>query len=151
MRQMVTFLLRSFIVIMILFLQPVTISADWINNFVVYDGNSYTITDKEIQSDSIGKRLGEVTRYSDREGTYHGNFSNTYPKGTQYYAIEGANKKSKIAVKTPEGRYILATYSGNYPTPSLWSHGAFWLITIMVVLCIMIIGTELAHRNRNTC
>ena len=29
-----------------------------------------------------------VTYHTDREGTYGGNFSNIYPKGTKYYAIQ---------------------------------------------------------------
>ncbi|CAM4480908.1 hypothetical protein PATA110616_21085 [Paenibacillus tarimensis] len=63
--------------------------ADWAYNFVVYDGNSYQVTDDVMDEADIAKRVGEVTRYSDEEGTYSGNFSNAFPVGTQYYAIQG--------------------------------------------------------------
>lgn len=52
-----------------------------------------------------------VTYHTDREGTYGGNFSNIYPKGTKYYAIQGITPESVIAVETLEG-YVMARYEG---------------------------------------
>lgn len=53
-----------------------------------YNGGSYTVTDTEIAADQIGKRIGQVTHYSEKEGTYRGDFSNTFAKGSPYYAIQ---------------------------------------------------------------
>ena len=47
------------------------------------------------------------------EGTYSGNFSNTYPKGTKYYSIVGESTDEAIAVKN-NGNYIKATRDGEY-------------------------------------
>jgi len=90
------------------------VSASWAFAFVVYDGSIYVTTDEHIDPEQIGSRIGAVTKYSDQEGTYAGNFSNRYPKGTKYFAIAGINVKEAIAVKDDEGFYIKATYKGEY-------------------------------------
>ncbi|RIX51159.1 hypothetical protein D3P08_16895 [Paenibacillus nanensis] len=111
--------------------------ADWASSFVVYDGGSYTVTDTEIPADQIGKKIGKVTRYSDREGTYRGNFSNTFAKGTPYYAIQGVSAQEQIAVKGPDGRYWAAVNAGQYPSPDVWTSPLFWVGLIVAVLAIM--------------
>ncbi|MCC3375088.1 hypothetical protein [Cohnella sp. REN36] len=94
--------------------QAPTASADWAFRFVVYDGHLYRVTDTLVEPDRIGDRIGEVTRYSDREGTYAGNFSNTFPKGTPYFAIQEKDMRQAIAVRTDSGSYVECAYEGEY-------------------------------------
>ncbi|MGM0877317.1 MAG: hypothetical protein ACQEWV_21855 [Bacillota bacterium] len=58
-----------------------------------------------------------MTKYSDVEGTYSGNFSNTYQKGTKYYSIEGISIDEAIAIQDKYGKYKKAIreeeYKGN--------------------------------------
>ena len=78
-------------------------SADWAASFVVYNGGMYTVTEEEIPSESIGDRIGQVTHYSDEEGTYSGNFSNRFPEGTPYYAIQdGLERDRRLAARRRE-------------------------------------------------
>lgn len=86
--------------------------ADWAYKFVVYDGYTYVISDELVIE--IDKEIGEVTKYSDREGTYYGNFSNTYKKGTKYYSIKGISTDEAIAVED-DGKYIKAIRNSKYP------------------------------------
>ncbi|MBD8038434.1 hypothetical protein H9635_16945 [Solibacillus sp. A46] len=86
-------------------------SADWAYNFVVWDGYIYQLTDEYVES--VDEEIGEVTKYSDMEGTYSGNFSNKYEKGTKYYAIQGINTDEAIAIED-EGKYKKAIRDGKY-------------------------------------
>jgi hypothetical protein len=102
-------------VILILFtFLHINLSADWAYAFVVNDGNMYVRSDEIVNESDLGEQVGEVTYYSDREGTYSGNFSNIYPKGTLYYEIEGISPNEAIAIRTENNDYIKATYSGKY-------------------------------------
>lgn len=99
---------------------PTKAAADWAHSFVIWDGYIYVISDEEV--DQIGKEIGEVTSYSDIEGTYSGNFSNTYAKGTKYYSIKDISRDVAIAIEDPDGQYYKATRDGEYagnklPTP----------------------------------
>lgn len=87
-----------------------TSSASWAYEFVAYNGGTYVVSPEEVAA--IGKELGEVTAYSDREGTYAGNFSNRYPVGTKYYEIEGTDPSEAIAVEATTGWYVRADYRG---------------------------------------
>jgi hypothetical protein len=87
-------------------------SADWAYSFVVWDGLTYQLSDEYVEN--INEEIGEVTKYSDMEGTYSGNFSNVYEKGTKYYAITGISSKEAIAVEEKDGRYRKAIRSGKY-------------------------------------
>ena len=91
-----------------------TVYASWAYAFVVYNKNVYVITDKKVNTELVGSEIGQVTKYSDREGTYSGNFSNEYPKGTKYYEIVGADVNELIAVEEKDGIYIEAKYHGEY-------------------------------------
>ncbi len=97
-----------------LLLRPETASADWAYPFVVYSGKAYVVTDSDVGPERIGRSIGRVERYSDKEGTYSGNFSNAFPKGTRYYEIAGMSENEGIAVRTEDGRYVLAEYEGEY-------------------------------------
>ena len=80
-------------------------------NFVVWDGYIYQLTDEYVES--VDEEIGEVTKYSDMEGTYSGNFSNEYEKGTKYYAIQGISTGEAIAIED-EGKYKKAIRDGKY-------------------------------------
>lgn len=88
--------------------------AKWAYAFVVFDGGTYIVSETHIEPKEIGKKIGEVTNYSDNEGTYSGNFSNQFPKGTEYYEIKGVKTNDSIAVKESEKSFIKANYNGEY-------------------------------------
>ena len=67
--------------------------ASWAYPFVVNDGKIYVMSEDPVEASALGDVVGKVTYYTDREGTYGGNFSNVYPKGTKYYAIQESPPK----------------------------------------------------------
>ncbi|AFH62693.1 hypothetical protein ACVNS2_18760 [Paenibacillus caseinilyticus] len=77
-------------------------------------GKTYIITDDRVEEEQIDLRIGKVTEYSDQEGTYWGNFSNSFPKGTELYNIKGVNIDEAIAIKINEESFIKADYKGEY-------------------------------------
>lgn len=83
-----------------------------VSEFVVWNGDIYEVTSEKVNN--VGKEIGEVTKFSDTEGTYTGNFSNVFPVGTKYYEIQGVDTKISIAVKTPDGSYAKADDRGQY-------------------------------------
>ncbi|MET1013051.1 MAG: hypothetical protein ABWX61_00895, partial [Paenisporosarcina sp.] len=87
-------------------------NSSWAYSFVVWNGYIYQISDEYVGD--IGEEIGEVTKYSDREGTYSGNFSNKYQKGTKYYAIEEISTDEAIAIEEGNGEYRKATSKGKY-------------------------------------
>lgn len=99
-----------------------TTYASWAYAFVVYNGNIYVVSETHIEANKIGKKIGEVTNYSDREGTYSGNFSNQFPKGTEYYEIKGVTTKETIAIKESEKLFIKAKYDGKYAGSGEYDH-----------------------------
>ncbi|MER2009623.1 MAG: hypothetical protein ABS939_19485 [Psychrobacillus sp.] len=86
-------------------------SADWAFQFVVWNGYIYQLSDEYVEN--VDEKIGEVTKYSDMEGTYSKNFSNTYEKGTKYYAIQGISTEEAIAIEE-DGRYKKAIRDGKY-------------------------------------
>ncbi|MEE6451992.1 hypothetical protein RAH41_15580 [Gottfriedia acidiceleris] len=101
----------TFITLMILFLYPNNTLAKWAYKFVVFNDYTYVISDEYVTE--IGREIGSVTKYSDVEGNYYGNFSNVYEKGTKYYSIKGISTKIAIAVEA-DGKYIKAIRKGEY-------------------------------------
>ena len=87
-------------------------SADWAYYFVVWNCFIYKVSDDYIED--IDKEIGVVTKYSDFEGTYSGNFSNMYEKGTRYYSIEGISTDEAIAIQEQDGRYRKAIIDVKY-------------------------------------
>ena len=51
--------------------------------FICRLGWFYYVVSNEIVEE-VDKEIGHVTKYSDREGTYSGNFSNRYKKGAYF-------------------------------------------------------------------
>jgi hypothetical protein len=87
-------------------------SKDWNASFVVWDTYMYEMTDEYVNE--IDEEVGHVTKYSDREASYSGNFSNKYKKGTTYYSIKGINTDEAIAIKEDDGRYRKLIRNGKY-------------------------------------
>lgn len=85
--------------------------ASWVYSFVVWDGYVYQISDEYVQK--VDEEIGKVTVYSDKEGTYTGNFSNEYEKGTEYYSITGVSTDEAIAIEE-DGKYRKAIRDGKY-------------------------------------
>lgn len=112
--------------------------ASWAFMFVVNDGNIYVITEARVEPSQIGSRIGKVTKYSDSEGTYSGNFSNRYPKGTKYYEIIGVEINDAIAVKEIEEVYVKATYGGEYAGgKNNWSD---YIPNVLIVLFVLLLA-----------
>jgi len=88
-------------------------SASWAFQFVVLNNNTYQVTDEIISQDKIEEKIGEVTHYSDKEGTYSNGFSNKYEKGTELYKIKGMDVNKYIAVKESDHIYIKLKKQGN--------------------------------------
>ena len=86
-------------------------SASWVSQFVVWDGYIYQLSDDYVED--VDEEIGEVTKYLDMEGTYSGNFSNVYEKGTKYYAMQGISTEEAIAIEE-EGKYRKAIRDGKY-------------------------------------
>jgi hypothetical protein len=94
------------------FLFPNKPLADWAYSFVVWDGYVYVVSDEMVED--VEKEIGHVTKYSDMEGTYSGNFSNSYKKGTKYFSIKGISEDEAIAIAEDDGRFSKATREGKY-------------------------------------
>lgn len=104
--------LLSIILIFISVVSASCSNSSWAYSFVVWNGYIYQISDEYV--DEISDEIGEVTKYTDREGTYSGNFSNKYKKGTKYYAIDGISTDEAIAIEEENGEYRKATRDGKY-------------------------------------
>jgi len=91
-------------------------AADWAYSFVVWEGYIYELCDDYIKV--VEEEIGEVTSYSNNEGTYTGNFSNEYNTGTKYFSIVGVSTDEAIAIKEDEGMYRKAIRNGKYSLDS---------------------------------
>jgi hypothetical protein len=126
-----------------------TTYANWAYAFVVYSGNIYVVSETHIEANKIGKKIGEVTKYSDQEGTYNGNFSNKFPKGTEYYEIKDVAIKEAIAIKESKDSFIKAKYDGKYAGSGEYDHKNYLLVYFIgVVLLFGIIYLFYKRRNR---
>ncbi|NRD78968.1 hypothetical protein HPT25_16510 [Bacillus sp. BRMEA1] len=126
-----------------------TTYAKWAYDFVVYKDNSYVVTETHIEANKIGRKIGEVTKYSDLEGTYRGNFSNKFPKGTEYYEIKGIAINEAIAIEESKDSFIKAKYNGKYATNGEYDPTNFLLVYFIgVVLLFGIMYLFYKKRNR---
>lgn len=87
-------------------------SNSWVSAFVVWDDYIYEVSDEYV--DVVDEEIGKVTRYSDKEGTYSGNFSNEYKKETKYFSIAAISTDEAIAIEEGEGKYRKAVRKGKY-------------------------------------
>ena len=92
----------------VIFVGCTSSSQSWAYQFVKWNDQIYIVTSDEIKMDDIGKEIGEVTKYSDKEGTYSGNFSNTFKEETKYYEIKNIKTDEAIAVEKEKGVFIKA-------------------------------------------
>lgn len=128
-------------------------NADWAYAFVVYNGNGYVITETHIEPKQIGKKIGEVTNYSTLEGVYSGNFSNHFPKGTEYYEIKSVATKEAIAIKENKSSYIKAKFNGKYAGSGETDHKNYImkkLFVYFIVGVVLLFGIlYLINKKRN--
>lgn len=114
-------------------------TASWAYSFVVNDGKIFVVSEDRVDQSTLGDVVGKVTYHTDREGTYGGNFSNIYPKGTKYYAIQGITPESAIAVEKQEG-YVMARYEGEYGGSRVpWEIIKDWIAAgfiLLIVVCV---------------
>lgn len=123
----------------LMFLLPfITVSAKWAFSYVVFNKNIYVITDTKISPELIGSKLGQVTKYSHREGLYSGNFSNTYPKGTKYYEIIGVDVNQLIAIQNMDGTFTEAKYEGEY-AGARYDIGRYLFYFIGLIISVILI------------
>lgn len=108
-----------FILTILLLVGCSTGSPSWAYGFVKWDGETYVSTDSEISENNIGNLVGEVTRYSTKEGSYSGDFSNQYEKGAKYYEIKGINTDEAIAIKNDKGVFIKAIIKEQWEAENL--------------------------------
>lgn len=101
-----------FITLLIFLLYPGHSLAKWAYSFVVWDGYTYVISDEYVIE--VDKEIGHVTQYSDIEGTYSGNFSNSYKEGTKYYSIKDVSTDEAIAIQEGDNKYKKAVRDGEY-------------------------------------
>lgn len=128
-----------FLFIIILLTNSSVQALSWAYPFVVWSGNVYEVTDKEVIDSLIGKRIGEVkTKPNDMTGNYYGNASNYYPKGTEYFEISGISTDTAIAVKKEEGKWVKAVYVNKAPFHwvNLFTNPFPFLILIVIILFI---------------
>jgi len=116
-----------------------SIHADWAHRIVVNDGKSYIISDNLIKKNQIGSKIGKVTSYSDEEGTNWGNFSNYYPKGTEYYNIKGIDINKAIAIKVSDDSFIKADYNGEYAGALFdWKKIGWYIVGVFLLFIVFI-------------
>lgn len=135
-----------FLVIFMLF--QTKAMASWAYPFVVYNNSIYVVTTEPVSPDLLGERIGKVTRYSDREGTYRGNFSNSYPKGTAYYEIHGMSPKQQIAVQAEEELYLKAVYQGTYAAAEASNNMYVWISMVGAVVLALVVFVFYHRRHR---
>lgn len=108
----------------------------WAYSFVVWNGNVYEVTKKKISENEIGQQLGEVkTRPNDVTGSYYGDASNAYPKGTKYFEVNGVSTETSIAVEVAENQWVKAVYV--HEAPSHWRN---FLTKALPVLVLFVVG-----------
>lgn len=128
---------------------PSKSDADWAYSFVIWDGFIYIVSDNMVNQ--VGQEIGKVTRYSDMEGTYTGNFSNTFAKGTKYYSILNISTEEAIAIKNSDGHYVKAIRDGKYSSNPLQGaplesnkFGFKLLFGFLAILPIIAIGSYIS-------
>ncbi|WP_088104827.1 hypothetical protein [Halalkalibacter urbisdiaboli] len=95
------------VIISVIFIQGCS-SKSWAFPFVKWNDKNYVITEDIVEGNLVGRELGKVTKYSTSEGSYSGNFSNYYKKGTKYYEIVDTDTNEAIAIEDSKGNFIKA-------------------------------------------
>ncbi|WP_058308214.1 hypothetical protein [Gracilibacillus massiliensis] len=128
----------------------IILATSWVYPFVVWEGYTYEVLDEKITD--VDEEIGSVTRYSDME-TYSGNFSNTYKKGTKYYAIQGIDTAKAIAVEVEDGIYKKAERRGPFVAekqdPYIFVEKIIVTFFVLIIFSVLIaIGLTFKKKNR---
>jgi len=124
-----------FFILLLSLLLPNKLSAtSWANEFVVWDGYAYVMSDEYVIE--INNKIGHVTKHSDME-TYTGNFSNVYKKGTTYYSIKGISTDEAIAVQQKDGKYKKAIRDGKFEGENIDYSGLVRNVILISLLAIL--------------
>lgn len=112
----------------------------WAYPFVVWNGKVYEVRHQEIVEDSkVGKILGEVkTKPNDETGSYYGNASNHYPKGTKYYEIKGTSTSESIAVEDDKV-WVKAVFVHKAPFHIMNVGSNLYFIGFVVIMMLILI------------
>jgi hypothetical protein len=122
----------------------------WAYPFVVWKGKVYEVKQEETIEDSeIGKIIGKVkTTPNDMTGSYYGNASNFYPKGTKYYEIKGESTSNAIAVKD-DTKWVKAVYVHEAPFHIMNVLSNFLFLFVSAIIALIIIGVILRNNTTN--
>lgn len=90
----------------------VTSSKSWAYDFVVWDGKIYKKTNESVHD--IGGEIGVIEFYYEIEGTYQGNFSNKYSKGSKLFSINSIDTQEAIAIEVSRGVFEKLQFDGIY-------------------------------------
>lgn len=139
-------LLLSLLFIFMIFSSAQALS--WAYPFVVWKGNVYEVKQEEIIPDSsIGKIIGKVkTKPNGMTGSYYGDASNYYPKGTKYFEIKGISAFTAIAVKE-ENQWVKAIYVHKAPFHIMNVISSFYFISAVIVMALIIVGVILRYKK----
>lgn len=85
---------------------------DWIDDFVVYQGNIYVISEKSVEA--IDKEIGKIDKKISDSKIHSGTISNKYPRGTRLYQIKNIDISESIAIEVSKDEYVLANYKSKY-------------------------------------
>ena len=111
----------------------------WAYSFVVWKSKVYEVKQEEIVAPSdIGKVIGKVkTKPDGMTGSYYGNASNHYPRGTKYYEIKGTSTSTEIAVKEDK-QWVKAVYIHKAPFHilNIFSNKFFLFGIVMIGLIV---------------
>ena len=68
--------------------------------------NNHTYLDSNEKINNVGKQIGTIEYYSDKETDEKNNFSNKYKIGTKLYEIPKVDINESIAIEVTKGSYI---------------------------------------------
>jgi len=138
-------------IVLIVFISTSVHALSWAIPFVVWTGNVYEVKEEVmLESNQIGKRIGKVkTQPDDMSGSYHGDASNFYPIGTEYYEIKGIATGRAIAVKD-DGKWIKADYvhKARFHILNVFTNSNF--VSAVFVIALLLIGVFFRRRKLKT-
>ncbi|WP_339146841.1 MULTISPECIES: hypothetical protein [unclassified Sutcliffiella] len=110
----------------------------WAYKFVVWEGGVYEVTEEVVDASDLGKKIGEVKRMADdMTGAYYGDASNYYEKGTKYYAINGIDTGSALAVEDQQDEWVKAVYL--HEAPFHWTDILPYILLGIAVFVLFIV------------
>ncbi|PYZ98750.1 hypothetical protein CR205_09300 [Alteribacter lacisalsi] len=105
----------------------------WAYDFVVWDGKVYEVTEEELAPEEVAGQIGSVrTQANENTGSYYGNASNAYPRGTPYFSIDGVSEREAIVVQDDESRLLVAEFRDS--APFHWMNVVIGAIPFLLIL-----------------